>query len=63
MKGRRNLDRQAEAAHTHQLEQILTRLPYGQSVESRALRSLLRRVVGRGDNTGQNSGATFRGTG
>jgi hypothetical protein len=42
------LDRQAEATHRQRLAQMLEQLPHHETVESRALRAMLRRVVGQG---------------
>lgn len=55
------LEREAEATHQQRLFKLLEAMPHRQTAETKALRSLVRRVVGDGQATEQRDGTTWRG--
>lgn len=59
IRAKRTLDQLAEADHRHKLESVLAAMPYHHSPEARALRAVLRKVAGRGEEPGERR--TWRG--
>lgn len=59
--GRQRMDREAEREHKRALLEMLDRMPHPDTVESRAVDRLMRKVVGDGKGTGDWEGITWQG--
>ena len=58
---KQRMDREAEREHKRALMEMLDRMPNGDTVESRAVDRLIRKVVGDGKGTGDWEGITWQG--